>query len=59
MGIDGDTFKIGETVVRLFDIDAPELAQICDGGPSRLRPCGAYVADALAEPGWGSGPGLA
>jgi endonuclease YncB( thermonuclease family) len=47
--IDGDTFKIGETVVRLFDVDAPELAQTCDGGPSRLRPCGAYVADALAE----------
>ena len=21
--IDGDTFKIGETVVRLFDVDAP------------------------------------
>src|SRR5918996_2350409 len=47
--IDGDTFRIGETVVRLFDVDAPELAQTCDGGPSRLRPCGAYVADALAE----------
>ena len=47
--IDGDTFRIGETVVRLFDVDAPELAQTCDGGPARLRPCGAYVADALAE----------
>jgi endonuclease YncB( thermonuclease family) len=47
--IDGDTFKIGETVVRLFDVDAPELAQSCAGGPARLRPCGAYVADALAE----------
>ena len=47
--IDGDIFKIGETIVRLYDVDAPELAQTCDGGPSRLRPCGAYVADALAE----------
>jgi endonuclease YncB( thermonuclease family) len=47
--IDGDTFRIGETVVRLFDVDAPDLAQTCDGGPSRLRPCGAYVADALAD----------
>ena len=47
--IDGDTFRIGETVVRLHDVDAPELAQTCDGGPSRLRSCGAYVADALAE----------
>ena len=47
--IDGDTFRIGETVVRLFDIDAPELAQTCDGGPARLSPFGVYVADALAE----------
>ena len=47
--IDGDTFRVGETVVRLFDVDAPELAQTCDGGPSHLRSCGAYVADALAE----------
>jgi endonuclease YncB( thermonuclease family) len=47
--IDGDTFAIGETVVRLADVDAPELAQTCDGGPKRLRPCGAYVADKVAE----------
>ena len=47
--IDGDTFRIGGTVIRLADIDAPELAQACDGGPAQIRPCGAYVADALAE----------
>jgi endonuclease YncB( thermonuclease family) len=47
--IDGDTFRIGETVVRLADIDAPELAQSCNGGPASLRSCGVYVADALAE----------
>jgi endonuclease YncB( thermonuclease family) len=47
--MDGDTFKIGDVVVRLFDVDAPEIAQTCDGGPSRLHLCGAYVADALAE----------
>jgi endonuclease YncB( thermonuclease family) len=46
--IDGDTFTIGDTVIRLFDVDAPELAQTCEGGPSRMRPCGTYVADALA-----------
>jgi endonuclease YncB( thermonuclease family) len=46
--IDGDTFAIGETIVRLADVDAPELAQRCDG-PKPLRSCGAYVADALAE----------
>jgi len=47
--IDGDTFAIGETIVRLEDVDAPELAQTCDGGPAELQHCGAYVADALAE----------
>ena len=47
--IDGDTFAIGATVVRLADVDAPELAQTCEGGPRQLRPCGAYVTDALAE----------
>jgi endonuclease YncB( thermonuclease family) len=47
--IDGDTFRIGGTVIRLYDIDAPKLAQTCDGGPSRLRSSGVYVADALAE----------
>jgi endonuclease YncB( thermonuclease family) len=47
--IDGDTFAIGDTVVRLADVDAPELAQTCEDGPSALRRCGEYVADALAE----------
>jgi endonuclease YncB( thermonuclease family) len=47
--IDGDTFRIGEAVIRLADIDAPELAQMCDSGPSPLASCGTYVAEALAE----------
>jgi endonuclease YncB( thermonuclease family) len=47
--IDADTFAIGDTVIRLADVDAPELAQTCDGGPAPLRPCGAYAADALLE----------
>jgi endonuclease YncB( thermonuclease family) len=47
--IDGDTFAIGATVVRLADVDAPELAQTCEAGLRGLRPCGAYVADALVE----------
>jgi endonuclease YncB( thermonuclease family) len=29
--IDGDTFKAGGTSIRLHGIDAPELAQTCDG----------------------------
>jgi endonuclease YncB( thermonuclease family) len=47
--IDGDTFAIGAIVVRLADVDAPELAQTCDGGPVPMRHCGAYVADALKD----------
>ena len=47
--IDGDTIAIGTTVVRVADVDAPEMAQRCDDGPSALRHCGAYVADALKE----------
>src|ERR671918_373053 len=47
--IDGDTFAIGTTVVRIADVDAPKMAQRCDDGPSALRRCGAYVADALKE----------
>ena len=47
--IDGDTFAIGTTVVRVADVDAPEMAQRCDDGSSALRHCGAYVADALKE----------
>lgn len=47
--IDGDTFKIGEMVIRLADVDAPELAQRCKDGPKDLRRCGVYVADLLSE----------
>ena len=47
--IDGDTFAIDTTIFRLADVDAPELAQTCDGGSAQLQQCGAYVADALAE----------
>jgi len=47
--IDGDTFVIGETTIRLADIDAPELAQRCEGGPKALRHCGDYVASLLAN----------
>lgn len=47
--MDGDTFEIEGMVIRLADIDAPELAQKCPGGPKSLRGCGSYVADAIAD----------
>jgi endonuclease YncB( thermonuclease family) len=49
--MDADTFDMaGAGVIRLADIDAPEMAQKCEGGPKELRDCGAFVADVLAAP---------
>jgi endonuclease YncB( thermonuclease family) len=44
--IDGDTLQVGDTIVQLYGIDAPELGQLCyaDGEP---RPCGVEAALAL------------
>jgi endonuclease YncB( thermonuclease family) len=47
--MDGDTFEIAGVVVRLADMDAPELSQRCQGGPKGLRSCGAFVAEVLAK----------
>lgn len=46
--IDGDTLEVGSTVVRLADIDAPELGQRCSG-PRALERCGKVAADALSD----------
>lgn len=46
--VDGDTIRLGDTVVRLADIDAPELGQRCDG-PRALRRCGVVATNRLAE----------
>lgn len=46
--IDGDTIEVSGVIVRLADIDAPELGQSCEG-PRALRPCGKRAADLLAE----------
>jgi hypothetical protein len=43
--MDGDTFEIAGVVIRLADVDAPEMSQKCQGGPKELRNCGAFVAD--------------
>lgn len=46
--IDGDTLEVGSIIIRLADIDAPELGQKCDG-PKTLRNCGKVAADFLAD----------
>jgi endonuclease YncB( thermonuclease family) len=45
--IDGDTLDVGERRIRLVGIDAPELAQTCNG-PSNLRRCGKLAAEFLS-----------
>lgn len=45
---DGDTIEVGEEVVRLFGVDAPELGQKCKG-PKELRHCGKLAATFLAD----------
>jgi endonuclease YncB( thermonuclease family) len=42
--IDGDTIKLGEVTVRLFGIDAPEMAQSCDAASQKAWACGRWVA---------------
>jgi len=41
--IDGDSLMVGETEVRLFGIDAPELAQTCTSKKGKVKQCGALA----------------
>ena len=47
--IDGDTFDLGETRIRLLDIDAPEMGQSCRDARGRSYRCGEASANALGE----------
>jgi endonuclease YncB( thermonuclease family) len=46
---DGDSFKRGSQRIRLFGIDAPELAQECLDAKSKLYACGHVAKRALQE----------
>lgn len=41
--IDGDTYTLGETRIRLHGIDAPEQDQRCGGANAPMWGCGAWV----------------
>lgn len=43
--IDADTWDVGGERVRLFGIDAPELAQTCKNRQGRNWACGSWVSD--------------
>jgi endonuclease YncB( thermonuclease family) len=45
---DGDSLTVGQTKIRLFGIDAPELNQTCTRGGSQWG-CGAEAADRLSR----------
>ncbi|MBC8013467.1 MAG: thermonuclease family protein [Methyloceanibacter sp.] len=46
--VDGDTIEIGETIYRLYRIDAPEAGQHCNSAQGDSWPCG-HEATALME----------
>lgn len=46
---DGDSFRLGDTRIRLLGIDAPELRQTCQDQQQRSWPCGERARDSLAS----------
>jgi endonuclease YncB( thermonuclease family) len=47
--IDGDSFKAGDTEIRLHGIDAPEYRQLCTEASSKQIACGKLARDALSK----------
>jgi endonuclease YncB( thermonuclease family) len=47
--IDGDSFKAGETEIRLYGIDAPEYRQFCVDNSGEQKPCGKLARDVLSK----------
>ena len=45
---DGDTFRVGAVKVRLYGIDAPEVAQTCELADGRLWRCGQWAKETTA-----------
>lgn len=46
--IEGDLVRVGETLVRLYAIDAPEMKQTCEG-KTRVYPCGVVAKTGLMD----------
>ncbi|NQV98239.1 MAG: thermonuclease family protein [Rhodospirillales bacterium] len=46
--LEGDLLRVGDTLVRLYAIDAPEMKQTCEG-KTRIYPCGAVAATGLMD----------
>ena len=45
---DGDSFRLGDTRIRLLGLDAPELAQQCEAADGRSWSCGRTARDRMA-----------
>ena len=46
--IEGDLLQVGDTFVRLYAIDAPEMKQTCEG-KTRVYPCGVIAKTGLMD----------
>lgn len=46
--VDGDTLRLGDRMLRLYGVDAPERGQFCTDARGQLYDCGTAAAAALA-----------